>query len=977
MDNGLRVMNPGYPLPIVVAFVFLFTAATALAQKTTLVTVATENTRSAGGLSEDPVMSANGRFVAFHSFSSDLVLLDLNGRRDVFVRDLQNGTTTLVSVNLSGTGTGNGTSERPTISDNGRFVVFESDASNLVPNDTNGQIDVFVRDLQTSTTTLVSANSSNNGGGNQASFDAVISPDARYVAFTSAASDLVTFDNNNTVDVFVRDVSFAHTRMVSCDFMCTSPGNDSSFMPNVPKDKAARAVFSADGIYLVFESRATNLVDTPDANGHSPDVFVRNLDIGLTNLMSINSTLSASANGGSTTPIISRNGRFVFFQSVASDLTPNDPSGGLDLFVRDRNTSLTSLVSVTTANTGSNIHSNSHFFPVASADGRYVIFQSDSNAYVVNDSNINIDVFRRDLETNTTALVSVDVNGGTTSNSAARGSVMSADGRFVAFTGFGNVQFSSTPDSNGIADVFVRDMNAGTTTLVSANTTGTAASGNFPAISADGRFVAFESSATDIVPNSITANSTNIFATALNGRVNLHASALTVNEATGNASFNVTRTGNTNDVVTVQYTTANGNAEAPEDYTATSGAVVFAAGETSKSIAIPIIDDDIDENDETLLVVLSDFNAGAENPGSLSTAVLTIADDDAPPLISINDVSVVEGNSGTKLAEFTLTLSRESGKVIGLTVAPTSGTAIFGGDFTGFFTNFFIAPGTTSFKASVQIVGDTTFEDDETFTMVLGNPFNVTIARDTGVGTILNDDPLPTISINDVTLAEGKTGTRLFLFTATLSNPSSKTITVQFATADGTALAPGDFAHVSGTLTFTPGTITRFVLVSVSGDPIVEENETFSVNLTNPTEATILDSQGSGTIVNDDAAPVLLIEEGSQRAAALDATLWLRDPFPLARTFFGPDLHTRVSLFVFNLDLVSGENSAAVTVSAEDEFGNIYSLPVEFVGIVTSVEGLSQVVVRLPDSVGNAHELRVKVTLRGQTSNTAPIRIGP
>ena len=128
-------------------------------------------------------------------------------------------------------------------------------------------------------------------------------------------------------------------------------------------------------------------------------------------------------------------------------------------------------------------------------------------------------------------------------------------------------------------------------------------------------------------------------------------------------------------------------------------------------------------------------------------------------------------------------------------------------------------------------------------------------------------------------------------------------------------------------------------------------------------------------IVNDDLPPSLLVEDGSQRAAAIDTVLWLRDPFALSRTFFGPDLRTRVSLFAFNLDLVAGETSSAVTASAEDEFGNTFSLPVEFVGLLPAVDGLSQVVVKLPENIGNAHELRVKLTLRGQNSNVAPIRI--
>ena len=162
----------------------------------------------------------------------------------------------------------------------------------------------------------------------------------------------------------------------------------------------------------------------------------------------------------------------------------------------------------------------------------------------------------------------------------------------------------------------------------------------------------------------------------------------------------------------------------------------------------------------------------------------------------------------------------------------------------------------------------------------------------------------------------------------------------------------------------------------VNSDQTVEPDETFFVNLTMPTEATIADAQGIGTIQNDDL-PVLLIEEGSQNAAALDLVLLFRDPFPLSRMYFlGSEVRTRVSLFALHLD--PGEPVSGLTVSAEDNLGGLYSLPVEFLGAVPGVDGLSQVVVRLPDSVNTANELKLKLTVHGQVSNIAPIRIaGP
>ena len=204
---------------------------------TVLVSVNTAGT--AGGSYFDPVISANGRFVTFVSFASDLVTNDTNdtnGMLDVFVRDLKTGSTGLVSVNSAGTGSGNGASDLPAISADGRFVAFRSGASDLVANDTNRTFDVFVRDLKTGTTTLVSVNSAGTGSGNGSSGSAiargeeiaappVISADGRFVAFVSFARDLVDNDTNgNQSDVFVRDLKTGTTTLVSVNSAGTRSG---------------------------------------------------------------------------------------------------------------------------------------------------------------------------------------------------------------------------------------------------------------------------------------------------------------------------------------------------------------------------------------------------------------------------------------------------------------------------------------------------------------------------------------------------------------------------------------------------------------------------------------------------------------------------------------------------------------------------------------------------------------------------------
>ena len=947
----------------------LLATSTALAQKPVLVSVSASDT---GGHDNafDPVVSANGRFVAFGKFTFDGGPIF---RLDVVVRDLQNGTITLVSINKTGTGRGNGDSFSPTISADGRFVAFVSTSSDLVANDTNGVEDIFVRDLQLGITNLVSEKRSGNDSGNGASFNATISSNGKVVVFNSVASNLVDIDNNNTNDVFARNLQTGITSIVSCNQPCTASGNGPSGS-NISSDAGRQAIISDDGRRVVFESLATNLVSIPDTNAQ-PDVFMRDLESGSTRLISANSTNTATANGTSTSPVISGSGLRVFFQTTGSNVTANDVGSGLDLFVRDLQINTTSLVSVTTTNTGCDLNPESEFRPFASDDGRYVIFQSLAKGFVANDSNDNFDVFRRDLQTNTTALVTAIVSGGTSVGSFGFVSGISADGRFVSFAAGGG-QFSALPGSIGLqTDVYVRDMNAGTTTTISTNASGTdraANSSNGGIITDDGRFVIFEAGISDMVPNE--TSGFNIFSTAVNGRVEFETTALTVGEASGNATFTVKRNGDTSEAVTVQYSTADGSAKANSDFSPVAGSLTFAIGETTKTIVVPVIDDADVELRESLLIIVSDFTASGEKAASLSAAVLNIVDNDLPK-ISVDDITIVEGDIGLATASFTLTLSAPVSQPVTVLANPTSGTANANEDFTSFFPmQVIFPPGRTSQTFAVSVVGDRTFEDDETFTLNLVDPTNATIERSQGRGIIKNDDPFPSIAIGNLTLSEPPAGTTQFNFLVTASNPSSRPITVQFATADGTAHAGSDYVQTAGTLTLSPLTTSETIPVSVNGDLIGETSKTFFVNLTNPTGATLANSQALGTIL-DYQLSVLLREEGSQRAAALDSVLWLRDPFPLTETIFGLGHRTRISLFALNIPPVPAGDLSRVTVHAEDELGNTYFVPVEFIGPMAGVDNLWQLIVRLPDSIGNARELKITLIVLGGASNTAPIRI--
>src|SRR5207247_1728811 len=255
-------------------------------------------TGSGNGFSFAPAMSADGRFVAFESLAADLVADDANGDFDVFVRDLKTGTTTMVSANRAGTGSGNGGSFAPAISADGRFVAFDSLAGDLVANDTNFNSDVFVRDLHTGTTTLVSVNSAGTDSGNNGSGLAAVSANARFVAFVSSASDLAGNDTNFNSDVFVRDLKTGTTTLVSVNSAGTDSGNGFSI----------DAAISDDGRFVAFGSYAGDLVAN-DTNGGG-DVFVRDLKTGTTTLVSVNRAGTDTGNTVSFARDIKAAGRF-------------------------------------------------------------------------------------------------------------------------------------------------------------------------------------------------------------------------------------------------------------------------------------------------------------------------------------------------------------------------------------------------------------------------------------------------------------------------------------------------------------------------------------------------------------------------------------------------------------------------------------------------------------------------------------------
>jgi glucose/arabinose dehydrogenase len=231
-----------------------------------------------------------------------------------------------------------------------------------------------------------------------------------------------------------------------------------------------------------------------------------------------------------------------------------------------------------------------------------------------------------------------------------------------------------------------------------------------------------------------------------------------------------------------------------------------------------------------------------------------------PTALSVGDVTVTEGDAGGSTAVFTVSLSAAVAPTVTVQYATADGTAVAGSDYAPVTGTLTFPPGTVTRTVSVPILGDLLDEDDETFTLDLSNPTNATIADGQGQGTITDDDPLPALFAGDCASREGRAGSVPCDFTVTLVPVSGRTVTVAYATADGTATAGTDYVAASGSLTFPPGVTQQLVSVSVLADAAIEGDESFFLDLSSPTNATLGDAQGTGTILDDDAGSLSMLE---------------------------------------------------------------------------------------------------------------------
>ena len=382
-------------------------------------------------------VSSGGRFIVWNSFASNLVTGDTNNTWDIFLFDRDLRTTERVNVDSNG-GQANGITGVYgfSISPDGRYVVFESAASNLVFGDTNGAREVFLRDRQTASTERVSLTSTGSQA-NGPSFYPTISDDGRFVAFTSLANNMAPNDTNGSWDVFVRDRWASTTQRVSLSSAGLQVVGDSY-----------KGEISASGQFVAFASTASGLVHG-DTNG-TWNVFLRDLAQGTTDLVDV-SLLGGPGNGAAEYWGLSADGRFVLFRSDSSDLIPSDQNGASDLFVRDRWLGVTSIVDVTPSGLPA---AQGCSYGTISADGRYVEFLSNSPDLVAGDTNAAGDIFVRDLVSHSTERETVRTDGSQVSLGGGGGSI-SADGSCVVFLSDATDIVSG--DTNGHTDVFLRD----------------------------------------------------------------------------------------------------------------------------------------------------------------------------------------------------------------------------------------------------------------------------------------------------------------------------------------------------------------------------------------------------------------------------------------------------------------------------------------------------------------------------------------
>lgn len=705
---------------------------------------------SSNGTSKNLSISSNGRYIAFESNATNLVSGDTNNATDVFVFDKQTGTTVRASVDSSGA-QANGKSYNPAISGNGQFVVFISTATNLISSDTNFCSDVFVRDLVNNTTIRVSVGAA-GAEANSGSDTPSITDDGQYVGFRSEATNLIgSGDTNDKADFFVHDISGGITSIVSVD----SSGN-------LADDDSFEGKISGDGSSFVFTSKATNLV-SGDSN-QCTDVFLRNLSGSTTVVLSINAS-SVFGDRASSNPDISNDGRFVVFQSRAGNLVSGDTNKYSDIFLVDRTNSTIERASLKTGE--SQIHSES-INPKISDDGRFIVFSSFAGDLDALDANHQWDVFLRDRASKLTTIVSSTSS--VVGNSWSNGGDLSGDGTVLAFSSLASNLVVG--DSNARTDVFYRF---------------------------------------NLVQNNV---------------IDVFVKDPLVEEDGTQDAFEFRRYGNTSGTLAVSYT-VSGTATAGVDYSTLSGSITFGAGESSKILQVTTFDDSTVEAPEYITIEITPSSSII--PGGSPSAQNHISSSEQFTVSVVTDSNIVTEDGGVK-GKFTLT---RTGGTLGDLNVPISilGSAALGVDYSGITSVLTIPDGQSAVQFEITGIKDEIAESDESISISLNAGAGYTLGSPASVALTVKDSNIfdASVSALDPIAVEGDSGnTGVFRISLSGSTPVSLPV---FYVMKGTATNGIDYTFLTGVATVPANESYVDVTITSLSDSIVEGIETAEMEL--------------------------------------------------------------------------------------------------------------------------------------------------
>jgi len=842
-------------------------------------------------------LSADGRYEVFSSSASDLVQGDIAQTSDVFLRDHQTGTTTLVSRTAEGT-SGAGRSYNAVISANGQYVAFSSDAQDLDlsggPAPTNNA-QIYRWDRLTGKSILVSVNSANNGASNSYNDSPSISADGSRIAFLSSSTDLLSgiTDNNGDLDVYVRDVTTGSTKLVSrSGTNATTTANNSSYEPRI----------SRDGSTVVYLSMATNLASGVTDSNSEEDLFAYDFAAGTNKAVSVRTTGTTTGNSGVVDFDISNNGQVIAFSSFATNFIAGDTNGTSDVFVRHLSQTGVTRVNVSPAGVQSD---NSSESPSISGDGNFVAFWSHSTNFSPLAGSGHSNIYVRDRSSGTTTLITAGDSEGVPVEADGHSFAprISNDGSTVAFLGNATNLDSSAIDGNLTTDVFVRNWQATspTTRLVSRSNDGSSSANHQssePVLSDNGQRLLFTSLATDLVSGiADVIETTDLF--TFDGTNVLLVTQKGVGRFTGRYGVDTEFT-QTDDGRLLAYSTSSPGITGDTNQIHVNHLnhlnhvyIVDVTTRSTERVSVNSAEEPSDSasyqpsvsGDGRFVAFISDGSNLSSSWNGQPQIYVRDRTDGNTMLVSVNRLGTAGGNSYSEKPQ----ISRDGSIIAFASHASDLQTGVTDNNNTvDIFVRNWRATNpvtqTASRRSAAATTGNShsqypTISEDGRTVAFASSATNLTGISDTNTSQDVFAVRSIGLSVSSMDIVEGNSGATNANFIVSLATPSTQTVTVQYESLDGTAtVADNDYTPVSGTLTFNPGQVSKSVFIPVHGDLKAEVDESFTLRLFNATNADIFVPTGTGTILSDDGeitATDADVNEGNSGTTTLNFTVAL------------------------------------------------------------------------------------------------------